>query len=69
MLAFHRNERADKDVWVRIEGRLKRTGCDKFGALLGDQCRIGANAVLTPGALLKPASVVGRGQVFDGEND
>ncbi|QHD07309.1 LpxA family transferase [Pseudomonas sp. R76] len=69
IVANYRNERADKEVLVRIEGQLQRTGSDKFGALLGDQCRVGANAVLAPGALLKPASVVGRGQVFDGEND
>ena len=67
IVANYRNERDDKDVQVRVDGALQRTGCDKFGALLGDQCRIGANAVLAPGAVLKPASVVGRGQVFDAE--
>jgi len=46
---------------------LQRTGCDKFGALLGDQSRIGANAVLAPGAIFAPASVVGRAQLFDAE--
>ena len=67
IVANYRNERDDKNVQVRVEGILQRTGCDKFGALLGDQCRIGANAVLAPGAVLAPASVVGRGQVFDAE--
>jgi len=67
IVANYRNERDDKDVLVRVDGTLQRTGCDKFGALLGDECRIGANAVLAPGAVLKPARVVGRGQVFDGE--
>jgi NDP-sugar pyrophosphorylase family protein len=67
IVANYRNERDDKDVQVRVEGILQRTGCDKFGALLGDQCRVGANAVLAPGAVLAPASVVGRGQVFDAE--
>ena len=67
IVANYRNEREDKDVQVRINGQLQRTGCDKFGALLGDQCRIGANAVLAPGAVLAPASVVGRAQVFDAE--
>ncbi|PJK33159.1 LpxA family transferase [Pseudomonas sp. S10E 269] len=67
IVANYRNERDDKEVRVRVDGTLQRTGCDKFGALLGDQCRIGANAVLAPGAVLKPGSVVGRGQVFDGE--
>jgi len=67
IVANYRNERDDKEVRVRVDGTLQRTGCDKFGALLGDQCRIGANAVLAPGAVLPPGSVVGRGQVFDGE--
>jgi NDP-sugar pyrophosphorylase family protein len=67
IVANYRNERADKEVQVRIDGRLQRTGCDKFGALLGDRCRVGANGVLAPGAVLEPGSVVGRGQVFDGE--
>ncbi|WP_455826438.1 LpxA family transferase [Pseudomonas graminis] len=67
IVANYRNERADKDVQVRVDGILRRTGCDKFGALLGDQCRVGANAVLAPGAILAPASVIGRGQVFDAE--
>ncbi|WLH49436.1 LpxA family transferase [Pseudomonas tolaasii] len=67
IVANYRNERDDKEVQARIDGQLQRTGCDKFGALLGDQCRIGANAVLAPGAVLRPASVVGRGQLFDGE--
>lgn len=67
IVANYRNERADKEVLVRVDGQLQRTGCDKFGALLGDQCRIGANAVLAPGAVLAPERVVGRGQVFDAE--
>ncbi|MGY1953866.1 LpxA family transferase [Pseudomonas pergaminensis] len=67
IVANYRNERDDKEVRVRVDGTLQRTGCDKFGALLGDQCRIGANAVLAPGAVLTPGSVVGRGQVFDEE--
>ncbi len=67
IVANYRNERDDKEIHVRVDGVLQRTGCDKFGALLGDQCRIGANAVLAPGAVLMPASVVARGQVFDGE--
>ncbi|HAA40541.1 MAG TPA: LpxA family transferase [Pseudomonas sp.] len=67
IVANYRNERDDKEVLVRVDGVLQRSGCDKFGALLGDQCRIGANAVLAPGALLVPGSVVGRGRVFDAE--
>jgi len=62
-----RNERADKEIRVRIGGVLQRTGCEKFGALIGDHARIGANAVLAPGALLAPRSVVARGALCDDE--
>jgi UDP-N-acetylglucosamine diphosphorylase / glucose-1-phosphate thymidylyltransferase / UDP-N-acetylgalactosamine diphosphorylase / glucosamine-1-phosphate N-acetyltransferase / galactosamine-1-phosphate N-acetyltransferase len=61
----HRNERSEREVHVRLGGARVATGCAKFGALIGDACRIGANAVLAPGALLLPASVVGRGRVLD----
>lgn len=64
----YRNERADKEVRVRLGGALVRTGQQKFGALVGDGCRIGANAVLAPGALLLPGTVVGRAQLFDAES-
>jgi NDP-sugar pyrophosphorylase family protein len=63
----HRNERADAEVWVRLAGSLQRTGCRKFGAVVGDGTRIGANAVLAPGALLLPGTVVPRGSVRDDE--
>lgn len=39
IVANYRNERDDKEVQVRIDGQLQRTGCDKFGALLGDPSR------------------------------
>lgn len=63
----YRNERDDKQVLVRIDGRLHGTDCDKFGALIGDGVRLGANAVVAPGALLAPGFIVRRGQVFDAE--
>lgn len=63
----YRNERDDKEIIVRIGTELKRTGCDKFGALLGDRSRVGGNGVVAPGALLKPGSIVRRGQLYDGE--
>jgi NDP-sugar pyrophosphorylase family protein len=63
----YRNEREDKEIRVRFGNALHRTGCQKFGALFGDHSRIGANAVLAPGALLRPASVVLRGSVRDDE--
>ncbi len=40
----------------------------KFGALVGDGSRIGANAVLSPGTILKPRSVVPRLALVDQES-
>ena len=63
----YRNERSDKEIRVRVGATLHGTGCDKFGAVIGDGCRIGANAVLAPGAVLVPRSIVGRGALLDDE--
>jgi NDP-sugar pyrophosphorylase family protein len=63
----YRNERQDKEIQVRVGGALRRTGQQKFGAVIGDHSRIGANAVVAPGALLLPGSVVGRGTLRDDE--
>jgi NDP-sugar pyrophosphorylase family protein len=62
-----RNERANKEVSVRRGAKLLGTGAQKFGAVVGDHCRIGANAVVAPGALLAPHSVVARGLLRDDE--
>ena len=40
-----------------------RTG--KFGAVIGDHCRIGANAVLAPGTILAPRTIVPRLALVD----
>ncbi len=65
VIANHFNERADKTIGLRIDGRTVRISADKFGALIGDGSRIGANAVLSPGTILPPNSVVGRLQLVD----
>jgi len=61
----HRNERPGTTVHVRIGGRRIDTGCAKFGALVGDGCRIGANAVLAPGTLLAARTVIARLAALD----
>lgn len=58
--ANHYNERTDKRIFVKLADQSLDTGVIKFGALIGDGSRIGANAVLSPGTLLQPASTVGR---------
>jgi UDP-N-acetylglucosamine diphosphorylase / glucose-1-phosphate thymidylyltransferase / UDP-N-acetylgalactosamine diphosphorylase / glucosamine-1-phosphate N-acetyltransferase / galactosamine-1-phosphate N-acetyltransferase len=65
----YRNERADKEILVRLGAALQRTGAHKFGAVVGDGARIGANAVLAPGVLLPAGAVVRRGAVCDQEDD
>ncbi len=60
VIANFRNERPDPAVVILTEGRRIATGARKFGALVGDGCRLGANAVVAPGALLRPGTVVPR---------
>jgi bifunctional N-acetylglucosamine-1-phosphate-uridyltransferase/glucosamine-1-phosphate-acetyltransferase GlmU-like protein len=69
IICNRRDERADKEVRVRIDGRLHRTGRASFGALVGDGTRIGANAVVAPGAVLARGSVLRRAGLFDQEVD
>jgi NDP-sugar pyrophosphorylase family protein len=58
--ANHYNERENKIISVMHEGEIINTGVKKFGALVGDGCKIGANAVLSPGTILKPHTIVKR---------
>lgn len=63
--ANHYNERADKNIPVFYKGQVTYTGVTKFGALVGDGCKIGANAVLSPGTLLEKNTVVKRLQLVE----
>jgi bifunctional N-acetylglucosamine-1-phosphate-uridyltransferase/glucosamine-1-phosphate-acetyltransferase GlmU-like protein len=60
IIANHYNERADKTIHVAVQNERIRIPVIKFGAIVGDGTKIGANAVLSPGTVLAPASVVGR---------
>jgi NDP-sugar pyrophosphorylase family protein len=60
IVANHYNERTDKEITVRVGSRLIKTGVEKFGAVIGDRCKIGANAMISPGTLLLPNTVVPR---------
>ncbi len=46
------------NIMVEIDGRPFDTGLRKFGALLGDGCEIGCNAVLSPGSIIGRDAVV-----------
>jgi|SRR5882672_2660882 len=67
IICNYRNERASKEVLIRLGERLHSTGCKKFGAVVGDHSRIGANAVLAPGTMLAPSSIVRRASLRDDE--
>jgi len=54
IIANYHNEKADKHIRIQAGNEIINTGVDKFGALIGDGCHIGANAVIAPGAILAP---------------
>lgn len=63
--ANHYNERENKQIFVKYNEEIINTKIEKFGALVGDFSKIGANAVLSPGTLLKPKSVVKRLELIE----
>ena len=63
--ANHHNDRQDKIIFVSYNSSIVNTRSEKFGALVGDDSKIGANAVLSPGTILKPGSVVKRLELID----
>ena len=65
MIANYRNERSDKRIRIRRAAALIDTGVDKFGALVGDGARIGANAVIAPGAIIGVNEIVPRLGLID----
>jgi UDP-N-acetylglucosamine diphosphorylase / glucose-1-phosphate thymidylyltransferase / UDP-N-acetylgalactosamine diphosphorylase / glucosamine-1-phosphate N-acetyltransferase / galactosamine-1-phosphate N-acetyltransferase len=65
VLANHYNERQDRSISVLRHGTAVPTGRVKFGAVLGDGCRLGANSVTSPGTLLPPGAIVPRLTLVD----
>jgi bifunctional N-acetylglucosamine-1-phosphate-uridyltransferase/glucosamine-1-phosphate-acetyltransferase GlmU-like protein len=65
IIANYRNESKDKEIICFIDNQKIKTGTNKFGSLIGDECRIGANAVLSPGTILKPKTIVPRLTLID----
>lgn len=60
IVANHFNERTNKEIFP---------GVTKFGALVGDNCKIGANAVLSPGTILERNTVVDRQELVKSRRD
>ncbi len=60
VIANHFNERNDKTIFITIDGKRSAIDVSKFGAVVGDHTKIGANAVLSPGTMLQQKSIVKR---------
>ena len=65
VVANHYNERKIKTIYVSIHGKTHPTDVEKFGSLIGDHTKVGANAVLSPGTILEPQTVVRRLELVD----
>ncbi|MCX2680157.1 DapH/DapD/GlmU-related protein [Galbibacter sp. EGI 63066] len=63
--ANHYNERDNKEISIKYKGEIQSTGLNKFGSIVGDDSKIGANAVLSPGTILEKRSVVKRLELVD----
>lgn len=63
--ANHYNERKIKNISVIYKDNIINTHSDKFGSLLGDNSRVGANAVLSPGTILEKNTIVKRLQLIE----
>jgi UDP-N-acetylglucosamine diphosphorylase / glucose-1-phosphate thymidylyltransferase / UDP-N-acetylgalactosamine diphosphorylase / glucosamine-1-phosphate N-acetyltransferase / galactosamine-1-phosphate N-acetyltransferase len=60
IIANRRNELPGSTIRIVQSGESIETGVQKFGALIGDGCKLGANAVVAPGTVLKPETIVPR---------
>lgn len=65
IIANYRNEFVEKVIRIKLGSGVIDTGVEKFGSLIGDNVRIGANAVVAPGALIKPNTKIARLQLVD----
>lgn len=46
-----------KEIEILFEGKKIKTGLRKLGAIIGDECQIGCNAVTNPGTLIFPLAL------------
>lgn len=65
IIANYRNELSDPHLQISFLGETIQSHVHRFGALVGDGSRIGANAVIAPGAILAAGTVVPRLGLLD----
>jgi len=49
----------EKNIWVKMDGKPIDTGVNKFGAIIGSNCKTGVNANVMPGIRIGSNSIVG----------
>ena len=49
----------EKPISVQVNGGPVSTGMDKFGAIIGDNCRTGINVSIMPGIKIGPNAIIG----------
>jgi UDP-N-acetylglucosamine diphosphorylase / glucose-1-phosphate thymidylyltransferase / UDP-N-acetylgalactosamine diphosphorylase / glucosamine-1-phosphate N-acetyltransferase / galactosamine-1-phosphate N-acetyltransferase len=57
---------AGNSIVIKEEGESYETGLRKFGAIIGDHAEIGCHAVLNPGSLIGPRSMIYSGVQWRG---
>ncbi len=65
IIANYRNETGGSGIRIRHGADMIVTNATKFGAILGDRTKVGANAVIAPGAILVADSIVKRLALID----
>ncbi|MGO4668127.1 LpxA family transferase [Bosea sp. 2RAB26] len=65
IIANHRNEWEAKAIRFVFGGGVVEPGVEKFGALVGDHVRVGANAVIAPGAIIGRGTTIPRLTLVD----
>lgn len=63
--ANHYNERSNKRILVKWNDEVIDIEVEKFGAVVGDNSKIGANGVLSPGTILPKNSIVKRLELIE----
>jgi bifunctional N-acetylglucosamine-1-phosphate-uridyltransferase/glucosamine-1-phosphate-acetyltransferase GlmU-like protein len=63
--ANYHNDKSDKHIYSVYNSNVMDTGVEKFGSLVGDHSKIGANAVLSPGTILPKHTIIGRLQLVN----
>jgi bifunctional UDP-N-acetylglucosamine pyrophosphorylase/glucosamine-1-phosphate N-acetyltransferase len=49
----------EKPIKINIRGKKSESGLDKFGVIMGSNCRTGINSCTMPGIRVGPNSIIG----------